>query len=76
MQPSDDDKRIYKVVVNEEGQYSIWLADRRLPAGWSEEGMQGPKEACLAHIGTVWTDMRPLSLIRAMDAAKTGTAVD
>jgi MbtH protein len=56
----------YRVVVNDEEQYSIWLSDRDLPAGWRAEGTEGPKEDCLAHIGEIWTDMRPLSLRRRM----------
>lgn len=54
-----------KVVVNEEEQYSIWPADRANPAGWRDEGTRGTREACLEHIGRVWTDLRPLSLRRA-----------
>ena len=54
--------RIYKVVVNHEEQYSIWLADSPNPLGWSDAGMVGPKEDCLAYIEKVWTDMRPKSL--------------
>lgn len=52
----------YHVVVNHEEQYSIWPADRELPAGWRTAGFTGDKEACLAHIEEVWTDMRPLSI--------------
>jgi MbtH protein len=63
----DEDTRIYKVVVNHEEQYSIWLADRPLPLGWNDVGKEGKKAECLAHIGEVWTDMRPLSLRRAAD---------
>ncbi|MEO3928562.1 MbtH family NRPS accessory protein [Micromonosporaceae bacterium B7E4] len=62
----DQDDRHYTVVVNHEEQYSIWLADLDLPAGWTEVGKTGDKEACLAHIAQVWTDMRPLSLRRQM----------
>jgi MbtH protein len=62
------DDRNYSVVVNDEEQYSIWLSGRQLPAGWRIEGTQGSKEACLEHINKVWTDMRPLSLRRAMAA--------
>jgi MbtH protein len=57
-----DEMKLYKVVVNDEEQYSIWFADRENPPGWSDEGKEGPKEACLAYIDEVWTDMRPLSL--------------
>jgi MbtH protein len=38
-----------------------------VPAGWREVGVSGPKAECLAHIETVWTDMRPASLRRHMD---------
>ena len=57
----DPDQR-YKVVVNDEEQYSIWAEDKELPAGWQAEGLVGSKEACLDHIEKVWTDMRPKSL--------------
>ena len=60
---------VYQVVVNHEEQYSIWPADREMPAGWQEEGMAGPKEDCLAHIAKVWVDMRPLSLRNRMAEA-------
>lgn len=56
----------FKVVVNHEEQYSIWPAYKEVPAGWRETGKQGPKEDCLNHIQEAWTDMRPLSLRRAM----------
>ena len=53
---------LYKVVVNHEEQYSIWPEGQVIPAGWHERGQSGSKEACLAYINKVWTDMRPLSL--------------
>lgn len=68
MNEVDDDNRAYSVVVNEEEQYSIWLAGRSLPAGWHEVGRTGSKSECLDHIGEVWTDMRPKSLRQSMDA--------
>ena len=67
---TDADDRAYKVVVNHEEQYSIWPADRDNPAGWSDAGRTGPKSDCLAHIKDVWTDMRPLSLRRRLDAGE------
>lgn len=67
--PANDDDIEYTVVVNDEEQYSIWPTFRAVPAGWREVGVRGPKAACLAHIETVWTDMRPASLRRHMDAA-------
>lgn len=36
---------------------------------WRAEGTTGTREECLARIGEVWTDMRPLSLRRRMEQA-------
>ncbi|MFF4961822.1 MbtH family protein [Streptomyces sp. NPDC001222] len=58
--------RQWLVVVNEEEQYSVWSADRDVPQGWRAVGVTGSKEECLDHIERTWTDMRPLSLRRAM----------
>lgn len=63
---TEDDKTIYAVVVNHEEQYSIWPTDRDIPAGWSKVGKEGLKDDCLSYISEVWTDMRPLSLRKAM----------
>lgn len=63
----DEDDRDYVVVVNEEEQYSIWLATKPVPNGWRTVGKQGKKADCLKYIGEVWTDMRPKSLREAMD---------
>ncbi|MBD3557345.1 MbtH family protein [Planktothrix sp. FACHB-1355] len=62
----DQDIR-YAVVMNHEEQYSIWFADREIPAGWNEVGKTGTKEECLSYIKEVWTDMRPLSLRKQME---------
>ncbi|MFJ3669673.1 MbtH family protein [Streptomyces sp. NPDC090106] len=59
----------YLVVRNDEEQYSIWRADREPPAGWHPEGLRGSWQACLDHIGVIWTDMRPLSLRRRLAGA-------
>jgi MbtH protein len=56
------DNAVYRVVVNHEEQYSLWLTDQDLPAGWREAGKTGSKAECLAFVNEVWTDMRPLSV--------------
>ncbi len=66
---SDGQEAMFSVVVNHEDHYSIWAADREVPAGWRVVGKTGVKAECLAYIEEVWTDMRPLSLRRKMDAA-------
>ncbi|MGH3432042.1 MAG: MbtH family protein [Thermocrispum sp.] len=56
----------YRVVVNDEEQYSLWPADLAAPAGWHDAGFRGARELCLEHIESVWTDLRPRSLREAM----------
>lgn len=52
----------YEVVVNQQGQYSIWPVNKIVPSGWLTTGKQGSKQFCLECISEMWTDMRPLSL--------------
>ena len=66
-----EDNTIYKVVMNHEGQYSIWPDYKGIPLGWQHSGKTGTKADCLAYIKEVWTDMRPLSLRKRMDESKT-----
>jgi MbtH protein len=63
-----EDTTIYKVVVNHEEQYSIWPAERENALGWCDVDKRGSKSECLAYIKEVWTDMRPLSLRKRMEA--------
>ena len=62
-----DDNQIYKVVINDEEQYSIWPANRENALGWQDAGKSGTKTECLEFIEEAWTDMRPLSLRRKME---------
>jgi MbtH protein len=73
MSDEREDTTIYKVVINQEEQYSIWPADRENPLGWRDAGKVGSKAECLDHIEQVWTDMRPLSLRRQMDEGQCST---
>jgi len=66
------DGRTYLVVRNHEEQYSIWPAGQDMPNGWATDGFAGAKDDCLAHIAEVWTDLRPLSLRRAIDDDRGG----
>jgi MbtH protein len=70
MNESEQDQIVYKVVINQEEQYSIWPADRENAQGWGDVGKQGKKQECLDYINEVWKDMRPLSLRQHMDRAE------
>ena len=76
MSDEREDTTIYKAAVNDEEQYSIWLADKPIPEGWCADGTSGTRHECLDHIERVWTDMRPKSLRERMDHAAQTTAGD
>jgi len=58
------DSARFRVLRNDEEQYSIWPSEKRNPLGWHDAGMEGSKEECLAHIAEVWNDITPRSLRR------------
>jgi MbtH protein len=64
--PFEDDTAEYIVLVNHEGQYSLWPGFREAPLGWTVTVQRGKRDTCLAWIDQNWTDMRPLSLVREM----------
>ncbi len=70
MSTDDKDDDLYRVVVNDEEQYSIWPLEKENAPGWRDAGKTGTKTECLAHIKEVWTDMRPKSLREKMDREK------
>ena len=68
LKAQDDAATIFKVVVNHEGDYFIWPAERELPvAAWKDAGKKGTKQECLDYIKENWTDQRPLSLRKKME---------
>lgn len=64
------DGDLLKVILNQEGQYSIWPAKKETPAGWKEAGFSGSKAECSEYVDKKWVDMRPMSLQAAMQGAK------
>lgn len=66
--PFDDENGEYLVLRNNEGQYSLWPSFADVPAGWDTVGPKGLRATCLEWIDANWTDMRPLSLVRQMEA--------
>ena len=66
--PFDDEDGDFLVLVNDERQYSLWPSFVDVPAGWQPVGPRGDRKACLAWIEETWVDMRPKSLVDAMEA--------
>jgi MbtH protein len=65
--PFDDPEGRFLVLVNAEGQHSLWPAFAEVPAGWTVAFTENSRQACLDYVETHWTDLRPRSLAEAMD---------
>jgi MbtH protein len=66
--PFEDDNAEYHVLVNDEGQHSLWPAFAEIPAGWRSVHGAAARQECLDYVNEHWTDMRPRSLAEAMAA--------
>lgn len=66
--PFEDETATYHVLVNDEGQYSLWPSFKDVPQGWTIAKKSDSRAACLDYINQNWTDMRPNSLIERMNA--------
>lgn len=64
--PFEDADAEYLVLVNDEGQHSLWPIFVKVPDGWKSVFGQAGRQECLDYIEESWTDMRPKSLIAAM----------
>lgn len=66
--PFEDENGTYLVLVNDEGQHSLWPAFAEVPGGWTVAHQEDTRQACLDYVERNWTDLRPKSLIRSMAA--------
>ncbi|MFC5141518.1 MbtH family protein [Actinomycetospora rhizophila] len=79
--PFDDTDGRFLVLVNDEGQHSLWPVFAEVPAGWTvvlgaadssapEDGVPGiDRAAALEYVEQHWIDMRPRSLVESMERA-------
>ena len=68
--PFDDPDGTFKVLVNDEGQHSLWPSFAEVPAGWTVAHADDTRAACLEYVEQHWTDLRPASLVRAMNESR------
>lgn len=59
----------YRVLRNTENQHSLWPELLPVPAGWSVVHDTDSRQACLDYVERHWVDMRPQSLIEAMNGS-------
>ncbi len=66
--PFDDEDGRFLVVVNDENQHSLWPTFVDIPAGWNKVFGEASRSECLDYVNEHWTDLRPQSLIDAMES--------
>ncbi|MGH3766775.1 MAG: MbtH family protein [Pseudonocardiaceae bacterium] len=68
--PFDDENATFHVLVNDEGQHSLWPTFADVPVGWSIVLASADRRSCVDYVNAHWTDMRPNSLIEAMERSR------
>lgn len=66
--PFDDEDGRFFVLVNDENQHSLWPTFADIPSGWNKVFGEASRQECLDYVNEHWTDLRPKSLIEAMEA--------
>ena len=59
--PFENDNYTYKVLKNEEGQYSLWPAFLDVPIGCSVVYEEASRQSCLEYVEYNWKDLNPKS---------------
>ncbi|HET6704825.1 MbtH family protein [Amycolatopsis sp.] len=52
--PFDDDTIQHRVLVNAEGQYSLWPSFAEVPAGWTVTHGPTSRAECLDYVERTW----------------------
>lgn len=65
--PFEDPDGRYLVLVNDEGQHSLWPDFIDVPAGWRQVHGPADRQSCVDYVNENWQDMRPASLVAQMD---------
>lgn len=63
--PFDDPDGRFLVLVNDEGQHSLWPSFAQVPDGWTVALAETDRDSALGYVNEHWTDMRPRSLREA-----------
>ncbi|ORT57436.1 MbtH family protein [Streptomyces sp. CB03238] len=67
--PFENDDASFRVLVNREGQHSLWPVFAEVPEGWESVYGEADRQSCLAYVEEHWTDMRPRSLADSAGAS-------
>ncbi|MFB6936814.1 MbtH family protein [Streptomyces sp. HUAS 31] len=69
--PFDNENGTFLVLVNDEGQHSLWPVFAEIPQGWTTAFGEASRAECLEFVEQNWTDMRPKSLVARMEGTST-----
>ncbi|MBA4022190.1 MAG: MbtH family protein [Gordonia sp.] len=72
MNPFDDERGTFRVLVNHEGQHSLWPDFAPVPGGWTSQHGPSGREDCLQYVEDNWRDIAPMSLKQSMSERKHG----
>ncbi|GAA4807082.1 MbtH family protein [Tomitella cavernea] len=64
--PFDDEESAFFVLVNDEGQHSLWPVFAPVPDGWTIRLGESSRQDAVDFVERNWTDMRPASLVHAI----------
>jgi MbtH protein len=65
--PFGNEEDVYLVLVNDEAQFSLWPSTIAVPDGWATVLEASSRQECLEYIDTHWLDMRPKSVVAAVN---------
>lgn len=71
--PFDDVNGRFHVLANSEEQHSLWPVFIDVPDGWEVRLRDAYHDEALTYVDEHWTDMRPASLIAAMESDERST---
>lgn len=60
--PFDNEDLCFFVLINDEGQHSLWPEFIKVPAGWRCTFGPEQRQQCINYINNNWHDIRPKSL--------------
>ncbi len=61
--PESKDRPEHEIIVNDQHQYVVWPAARRLPAGWRYLGKGGSREDLLYYLREMFVETLPAPLL-------------
>jgi len=66
LNPFEGPDGTYLVLINSEGQHSLWPSFADVPDGWTVALQNTDRKSALDYVERHWTDLRPRSLVEAM----------